>query len=92
MTSGYVVAGVEITDPEELQKYGEQVRAAVKQYGGTYVVRGGQPEKLEGNWEPGNRVSILKFPSAERAKQWYQSPEYAAIFAFPILRKERTLS
>jgi len=77
----YVVAGLEITDPEEFQKYRDQVAATVKQYGGAYVIRGGQGEKLEGTWNP-NRVSILEFSSAERAKQWYQSPEYAAIFGF----------
>lgn len=81
MMAEYVVAGLEITDPEEFQKYGEQVVATVKQYGGTYVIRGGQPEKLEGTWNP-NRVSILEFPSAERAKAWYQSPEYSAIISF----------
>lgn len=77
----YVVAGLEITDPDEFQKYGQQVVATVKQFGGTYVIRGGQPEKLEGTWNP-TRVSILEFSSAERAKAWYQSPEYSAIIGF----------
>ncbi len=77
----YVVAGLEITDPEEFQKYREQVMATVRRYGGTYVIRAGEPEKLEGTWNP-KRVSILEFPSAERAKEWYQSPEYSAIIDF----------
>jgi len=74
----YVVAGLEITDREEFQKYREQVVATVKRHGGTYVMRGGQPEKLEGTWTP-HRVSILEFPNAERARAWYESPEYLAI-------------
>ena len=77
----YVVAGLEITDPEEFQKYGQQVVATVKQYGGSYVIRGGQGEKLEGTWTP-KRLSILEFPNAERARSWYESPEYAAIIGF----------
>lgn len=74
----YVVAGLEITNPDEFQKYGKEVAATVKQYGGAYAIRGGEPEKLEGTWNP-NRVTILEFPSAERAKAWFQSPEYGAI-------------
>lgn len=77
----YIVAGLEITDPAQFQKYSEQVVATVRQYGGTYVIRGGQPEKLEGTWNP-KRISILEFPSAEGAKAWYRSPEYSAIINF----------
>ncbi|HEX2713337.1 MAG TPA: DUF1330 domain-containing protein [Candidatus Acidoferrales bacterium] len=77
----YIVAGLEITDPAQFQKYSEQVVATVRQYGGTYVIRGGQPEKLEGTWNP-KRVSILEFPSAEGARAWYRSPEYSAIIGF----------
>lgn len=76
--AAYVVAGLEITDREEFQRYGDQVVATVKRHGGTYVMRGGQPDKLEGTWNP-SRVSILEFPSAERARAWYESPEYLAI-------------
>jgi len=88
----YIVAGLEITDSEEFQKYRDQIAATVKQYGGAFVVRGGQGEKLEGAWNP-NRVSILEFPSAERAKQWHQSPEYSAIFTFrrPAVRADLVL-
>jgi len=79
--AAYVVAGIEVTDPEQFQKYGQEVVATVKRYGGTYVIRGGQPERLEGTWSP-KRVSILEFPSAEQAKMWYGSPEYSAIIGF----------
>jgi uncharacterized protein (DUF1330 family) len=77
----YVVAGLEILDPGEFQKYGQHVVATVKQYGGRYVIRGGQPEMIEGTWNP-KRISILEFPSAEQAKAWYHSPEYSAIIGF----------
>ena len=46
-------------------------------FGGRFVARGGNTDVLEGDWNP-NRLVILEFPNAERARQWYDSPEYAA--------------
>ena len=46
------------------------------QYGGKYIVRGGQAETLEGNWLP-SRLVVIQFESAERAKAWINSPEYS---------------
>jgi len=40
------------------------------------VVRGGNPESLEGAWNS-ERIVILEFPTVERAKQWWNSSEYA---------------
>ena len=41
------------------------------------IARGGATEVLEGGWTP-SRLVILEFPSVERAKEWWSSPEYAA--------------
>jgi len=79
--AAYVVAGLEITDPDEFQRYGRQVVGTVAQYGGTYMIRGGHPERLEGSWSP-KRVSIIEFPSAGQAEAWYHSREYSAIIGF----------
>jgi uncharacterized protein (DUF1330 family) len=38
-------------------------------------VRGGKVEVLEGDWNPGRTV-ILKFPSFEKARAFYDTPEY----------------
>jgi uncharacterized protein (DUF1330 family) len=40
-------------------------------------VRGGKTEVLEGDWTP-HRVVLLKFPSVEKAKAFYDSTEYKA--------------
>ncbi len=39
------------------------------------LVRGGQVEVMEGDWNPGRTV-ILKFASFDAAKAFYNSPEY----------------
>jgi len=76
--AGYIVADIEITDPDEYQKYAQQTAATLERYGGKFLVRGGQPETVEGDWKT-KRIIIIEFPSVEQAKAWYDSPEYSAI-------------
>jgi uncharacterized protein (DUF1330 family) len=73
--AAYIIAEVTITDPQGYEQYRQMVPATVAKYGGTFVVRGGQLEKLEGDWEP-KRLVIIEFESAERAKQWWASEDY----------------
>ncbi len=47
----------------------------LEQYGGEFLVRGGDMAVLEGDW-PWPRVVVLKFPSMEQAKAWHASAEY----------------
>ena len=76
--AGYIVADIEITDPDEYQKYAQHTAATLEPYGGKFLVRGGQPETVEGDWKT-KRIVIIEFPSVEQAKIWYDSPEYSAI-------------
>ena len=76
--AGYIVVDIEITDPNEYQTYAKQTAATIERYGGKFVVRGGEPETLEGDWKT-KRLVIIEFPSIEQAKAWYNSPEYSAI-------------
>lgn len=74
----YVVATLEVTDPEGLAPYGAAVPAVVEEYGGRYLARGGATELFEGD-APTDRVVIIEFPSVEAARRWYLSPEYSQI-------------
>jgi uncharacterized protein (DUF1330 family) len=74
--AGYIIAEVQITDPEAYERYKASVPATLAAYGGKFVVRGGQAETLEGNWEP-NRIVVLEFESVEKAKAWWSSEVYA---------------
>jgi uncharacterized protein (DUF1330 family) len=40
-------------------------------------MRGGTVQTLEGEW-PLKRLVVLEFESAERARAWWDSPEYRA--------------
>lgn len=78
--AAYVIAEVEITDPQTYPEYAKGVPATIAQYGGTYLVRGGAVESKEGGWQP-KRLVILQFASMEQARKWYTSPEYAPLLA-----------
>lgn len=72
----YVVVQIEIDDPVGYERYKQLAPPSIAAYGGRYVVRAGPSEPLEGNWQP-PRLVMLEFPSTERARAWWGSPEYA---------------
>lgn len=74
----YAIADVDVTDPAVFEEYRGRVGDTIAKYGGRYVVRGGNPEVVEGNWRP-KRLVVLEFPSMERLNAWYHSPEYAPL-------------
>jgi len=74
--AAYAISDLEILDPVLIDKYRSLAQATIAKYGGRYLARGGSVEPVEGGWTPKNIV-IVKFPSMERARQWYRSPEYA---------------
>ena len=51
--------------------------AAVKAFGGEYLVRGGRFEVMEGQWQP-TRIAMLRFPSFDAAKAFYDDEMYRA--------------
>lgn len=72
----YVIAEIEITNPDGYKAYTQQVPATIEKYGGRFLVRGGVQEVLEGDWPVRRRV-IIEFPTVEQARKWWDSPEYA---------------
>jgi uncharacterized protein (DUF1330 family) len=76
----YLIVEMHITDMDQYKQYMAEAPTAVKAYGGEYLVRGGRHEPLEGDWSP-HRVAMLRFPSFEQAKAFYDSEQYAAIRA-----------
>ncbi|MBS1544833.1 MAG: DUF1330 domain-containing protein [Bacteroidetes bacterium] len=73
---GYIIVDVKITDPQRYDDYRKLTPGSLKPFDGKFIVRGGNTEVLEGDWEPG-RIVVLEFPSLERAKAWWSSDGYA---------------
>ncbi len=71
----YLIAEIEVTDPETYEEYRRQVAPTVEQYGGRFLVRGGTVHGLEGEWNP-KRLVVIEFSDMAGLREWYQSDEY----------------
>jgi uncharacterized protein (DUF1330 family) len=74
--SAYVVSEVEMLDQSLFERYRSLAPATIAKYGGRYIVRGGAQETVEGDRTLRHFV-IVEFPTMEKAREWYASPEYA---------------
>lgn len=57
--------------------YLEAIDATLAPFGGRFVIHGGRPEVLEGDWS--GDLIVIAFPDPARAAAWYGSPAYQAI-------------
>jgi len=73
----YLIADMHVTDASRYEEYKRLAPPAIEKYGGRYIARGGESIALEGDWSP-SRLVIIEFESVEKAKAWYDSPEYRA--------------
>ena len=73
----YLVVDAQSTDPERMVEYRRLSSIAVEKFGARFLVRGGAYDVLEGEWRP-QRLVVIEFPSMEKAKAFYDSPEYLA--------------
>ena len=74
--AAYVIAHIDVKDPVKYEDYKKMSPVSIGKFGGRFIARGGSVEVLEGTWEP-KRLVLLEFPSAEAARQWYESEDYA---------------
>ena len=75
---GFAIFNIEVKKPEEYIEYVEKVQPIADKIGGEYIVRGGETKVLEGTWTYPSTL-VIKFPSYEKALEWYRSDEYEPI-------------
>ena len=73
--TAYLLARVEVTDWDRYKEYVNETPGVVKKYGGRFIARGGKVDTLEGTEEE-RRIVLIEFPSFEKAKEFYYSPDY----------------
>ena len=72
---GYVVCVYKnITNKEKLKEYAVKARAAVENFQGKFLIRGGRAKSNEGDQSP--RTVVIEFQSFDQANAFYQSKEY----------------
>lgn len=77
MPSAYILANVDVKNPAQYEEYKRLSTIAMKAHGAEVCIRGGKVDVLEGDWNPG-RMVLLKFPSVDQARKFYDSTEYGA--------------
>jgi uncharacterized protein (DUF1330 family) len=73
--AAYVIAEVDVTDPEAYKAYTALTPASIARHGGRFIVRGGGTEALEGT--PPKRIVVVEFADMEAARRWYHSRDYS---------------
>ena len=76
--SAYLVVDIDVHDLDQYQGYVSQAPDYVKRHGGKYVVRGGNVEVVEGEWQP-TRLVVVEFPSREQARAFLDDAEYQSV-------------
>lgn len=76
--AAYLIYQADILDAERYEAYRAAAGPSVAAAGGTYLVRGGECQALEGE-VPAGRTVVLEFPSREVALEWYRGVDYTEI-------------
>ncbi len=89
--AAYLIAQLDVKDPEGAKAYQAAVPAVVERFGGRYLVRGGATEVLEGELAA-TRLVVIEFPDLAAARRFYASPEYQAILPHRLRSCEGSLA
>jgi uncharacterized protein (DUF1330 family) len=72
---GYIIAQVDVTNPQPYGEYAKLSPGIIAKFGGRFLARAGRTVTLEGT-PARSRVVIIEYPSFEQAQAFFASPEY----------------
>ncbi len=73
--AAYLIADIVWHDAERYKEIEKAVPALIEKHGGKYIVRGGDPSVIEGDWSP-LRLIVVEFADREAFLAFYNDPEY----------------
>ncbi len=87
----YLIGDTLLDNPELYEEYKLQAKPLVERFGGEYLARGGSMTLKESDlWSP-SRMVLIRFPDADSANRFYNSPEYQAILPISRQSARRTM-
>ncbi len=89
--AGYLIANIEVTDMAEFARYRAAVPAVVESFGGRYLIRGNEPDTVEGE-QLFSRLVVLEFASLAVARAFYDSTAYAPLKALRMAASRSQIS
>ena len=81
--AAYLIALVDVSDPEQYKQYSARAGAAVAKHGGRFIVRNGEREVVEGKVDY-ERIVVVEFPDKATAHAFYHSPDYQEARGFRL--------
>ena len=72
----FMMANLMINDKDKYQVYEKGFFPILKKYDGEFVTFDDNVETFEGTEPLEGRTIIFSFPSPEKAKEWFNDPEY----------------
>lgn len=87
----YLIVDTLLEKPELYEEYKLKAKPLVERFGGEYLARGGNLTLRETDlWSP-TRMVLVRFPDADSANRFYDSPEYQAILPVSRQSARRTM-
>jgi len=74
LPKGYIIARIEVHDPEGFKAFGPLSAIALEKFGGRILVRDPAPDIREGALA--GVAVVVEFASVAVARDFYESPEY----------------
>ena len=87
--AAYVIARVEVTNPEGYAEYARQTVAQAEKFGGKFLVKAGAYQQMEGSGP--DRHVVVEFPDTAAAHAFYNSEEYQKILPLALNNSKRDL-
>lgn len=90
--AAYLVVDTLLDKPELYEQYKVRARPIAEKYGGEYLARGGELSNKETDlWTP-TRLVLVRFPDADTANRFYDSPEYQEVLKISKQSARRTVT
>lgn len=78
-TPAYILANFIINDADTYRIYEKGFFPILKKHGGEFITFDDAVEPLEGEAPLQGRIVMIKFASADAARDWYNDPDYQAL-------------
>jgi len=78
--SAFVIGQMDIHNSDWTEEYFAKVPALIESHGGRFLVRGGDPENLEGGKVP-DAAFIIEFPDRDHARAFWNDEAFQPLVA-----------
>ena len=75
--TAYLIGKLVVKNWDWYREYRSVTEPLVAEYGGRYLVKGGDSTKLEGSDVAGDATVMIAFPNRKAILDWYADPRYA---------------